>query len=106
MMCDLRPDYIKLDKSLISKISDPMYMTAVQKLAEMADQFGLKVIAEGIETSETMDKLRQTGIHLMQGYYFGKPAPQMLSTTSDLIRVLSQVGGSVNPQNVPSGLLI
>ena len=106
MMCDLKPDYIKLDKSLISKISDPMYMTAVQKLTEMADQFGLKVIAEGIETSETMEMLQQTGIYLMQGYYFGKPAAQMCYMEGDLIRIQSQVGSSVKPQNVTSDLLV
>jgi EAL domain-containing protein (putative c-di-GMP-specific phosphodiesterase class I) len=77
MVCDLKPDYIKLDKSLVSGISDPMYKTAVHKLAEFADQFGLQVIAEGVETVETAQTLQTMGIHLMQGYYFGKPAPTM-----------------------------
>jgi EAL domain-containing protein (putative c-di-GMP-specific phosphodiesterase class I) len=81
-------------------------MTAVQKLTEMAGQFGLKVIAEGIETSETMELLQQTGINLMQGYYFGKPAAQMCHLQGDLIRVQSQVGTSVKPQNAPLGLLL
>jgi EAL domain-containing protein (putative c-di-GMP-specific phosphodiesterase class I) len=77
MVCDLRPDYIKLDKSLISGISDPMYQSVVHKLAEFADQFGLQVIAEGVETVETAQALQTMGIHLMQGYYFGKPAATM-----------------------------
>jgi EAL domain-containing protein (putative c-di-GMP-specific phosphodiesterase class I) len=77
MVCDLKPDYIKLDKSLVSGISDPMYKTAVHKLAEFADQFGLQVIAEGVETIETAQTLQTMGIHLMQGYYFGKPAATM-----------------------------
>jgi len=64
------------------------------------------VIAEGIETSETMEMLQQTGICLMQGYYFGKPAAQMCYMEGDLIRIQSQVGSSVKPQNVTYGLLI
>jgi EAL domain-containing protein (putative c-di-GMP-specific phosphodiesterase class I) len=77
MVCDLKPDYIKLDKSLVSGISDPMYKTAVHKLAEFADQFGLQVVAEGVETVETAQTLQTMGIHLMQGYHFGKPAATM-----------------------------
>ncbi len=77
MVCDLKPDYIKLDKSLISGISDTMYNAAVRSLTEFADQFGLHVVAEGVETSETAEILQSMGIHLMQGYYFGRPAAMM-----------------------------
>jgi EAL domain-containing protein (putative c-di-GMP-specific phosphodiesterase class I) len=54
-----------------------MYKAAVQKLAEFADQFSLRVIVEGVEGVETVQALEQMGIYLMQGYYFGKPAAIM-----------------------------
>jgi EAL domain-containing protein (putative c-di-GMP-specific phosphodiesterase class I) len=95
MVCDLKPDYVKLDKSLISRVADPMYRTAVEKLAEFANLHGLQVIAEGIETAATFETLRQTGIHLMQGYYFARPAPRMISlegSHSSLIQIASHVG--------------
>jgi EAL domain-containing protein (putative c-di-GMP-specific phosphodiesterase class I) len=108
MVCDLKPDYIKLDKSLISRVSDPMYQGVIGKLAEFAAQFGLSTIAEGIETVETCELLRELGINLMQGYYFGKPAAQMqphLNLHDDDLKQLSdQLGRAVTPQ-VASGLI-
>ena len=88
MVCDLKPDFIKLDISLVSGISNPMYKAAVQKLAEFADQFGLRVIAEGVERVETVQALQPMGIYLMQGYYFGKPAAMMSGTEQMAIRTL------------------
>jgi len=99
MMCDLKPDYVKLDKSLISKISDPMYLAAVQKLTELAMQFGLNVIAEGVEAAANIEVLQKIGIHLMQGYYFGKPAPRMCSMQQDLVRIQDRLGTSVQPSS-------
>jgi EAL domain-containing protein (putative c-di-GMP-specific phosphodiesterase class I) len=84
MVCDLKPDYIKLDKSFISNVAEPMYCRAVEKLTEFAFQSGLDVIAEGIEAASTMETLQAMGIHLMQGYYFGKPAASMNPMTASL----------------------
>lgn len=39
----------------------------------MCRELGIRVIAEGIETSEEMRCLRDLGIHLMQGYWFSRP---------------------------------
>jgi EAL domain-containing protein (putative c-di-GMP-specific phosphodiesterase class I) len=100
MVCDLKPDYAKLDKSLISNIRQPMYLAAVQKLTEFADQFNVQVIAEGVEDSETMARLQKLNIHLMQGYFFGKPAPQMNSIARDLTQIGNQLHESVAPQRV------
>ena len=88
---------MKLDKSLISNISQPMYLAAVQKLAEFATQFEVQVIAEGIEDAATMDSLRQMDICLMQGYYFAKPAPNMVTTASSLIQIGKHLGQSQMP---------
>ncbi len=94
MVCDLKPDYIKLDKSFISKISEPMYCAVIEKMAQFAHSSGIEVIAQGIETAETMEALRQIGIHLMQGWYFGKPAAQMKRSLDSTNQDLSQLGSS------------
>jgi len=99
MVCDLKPNFIKIDKSLISHISQTMYRTAVQKLAEFAHQFNVQVIAEGIEKPETAETLRQLNIHLMQGYYYGRPSPEMKSSASNLINIGKQLGQSVIPES-------
>ena len=104
MVCDLKPDYIKLDKSLTSKLQEPMYHAAVMKLTEFADQFGVKVIAEGIEAPAAIETLRSMGIHLMQGYYFGKPAAQMLTMTNDLLHIGQHLGTHRSPAVVSGGV--
>jgi len=105
MVCDLKPDYIKLDKSLISRVADPMYKGAIGKLAEFAAQFGLSTIAEGIETAETCETLREMGISLMQGYYFARPAPQMRpdlgGSSSDFKQMSDRLGKAVTPAHAP-----
>jgi len=113
MVCDLKPDYIKLDKSLISRVADPMYRGVIGKLAEFAAQFGLSTIAEGIETADTCEMLRRMGISLMQGYYFAKPAPQMRPdlgvpghdfgvSGTDLKQMSDGLGKAVTPANAPA----
>jgi EAL domain-containing protein (putative c-di-GMP-specific phosphodiesterase class I) len=66
MVCDLKPDYIKLDKSLISKLDEPMYRSMIEKMVEFAGESGVEVIGEGVETPETVAMLHSVGIHLMQ----------------------------------------
>jgi EAL domain-containing protein (putative c-di-GMP-specific phosphodiesterase class I) len=96
MVCDLNPDYIKLDKSLISRIDEPMYRSMVEKMTEFASGSGIEVIGEGVECAETVAKLQAVGIHRMQGWYFGKPAARMVGQMSrDLIQLGSAVASKV-----------
>jgi len=83
MVCDLRPDYIKLDKSLISNIEQPMYAATIRKLVELAAQFGVLVIAEGVEQVQTMENLWLLGVQYMQGYLFGRPAPLLTDSVPE-----------------------
>ncbi len=48
----------------------------VQAIIAMAHGLRLEVIAEGVETIEQWDYLRNLGCDFAQGYYFGKPMPQ------------------------------
>lgn len=86
MVCDLHPDYIKLDKSLIDKVEQPMYAATIGKLVELAGQFGVSVIAEGVEKPETMENLWLLGVHRMQGYFFGRPSPRITRQTPEVQR--------------------
>ncbi len=102
MVCDLQPHYMKIDKSLISGIGNPMYRSAIQKLVDLGNEFGARVIAEGIETRESAEVCLNLGIELMQGYYFAKPSPSMITTASQLRNLARQVGSSLTVIGEPS----
>jgi EAL domain-containing protein (putative c-di-GMP-specific phosphodiesterase class I) len=74
MLIGLNPDYIKLDKSLISRISDePPIWNLVANMIDAAKQSNVKVIAEGVEDERTARLLSALGADYMQGYLLGRP---------------------------------
>jgi diguanylate cyclase (GGDEF)-like protein len=71
----VRPDYIKLDRSLISGIdSDADRGALVSAMLGYVRQTGGHLIAEGVETEAELDTLRRLGVTLIQGYLLGRPA--------------------------------
>jgi EAL domain-containing protein (putative c-di-GMP-specific phosphodiesterase class I) len=75
----LRPEFIKLDRSLIHNIADNVsQQKLVSLLLNFANQSNTSVIAEGIEQLEDLHFLKQEGIHLGQGYALGKPHPKII----------------------------
>ena len=74
----MKPEFIKLDKSLIRNIDKhPKQQYLVELLLEFALQSDTSIIAEGIETVAELRFLKKLGIHLGQGYALGKPMPQL-----------------------------
>lgn len=67
-------DYIKLDRSLITDLSQDTTGTALwEAIIVMAHKLNIKVIAEGIETLEQLAILKDAGCDFGQGYLFSKP---------------------------------
>ena len=67
----LRPDYIKIARSLIAGIHrDPARQAVVQGLVETASVIGATVIAEGVETEEEAETVLRLGVPLAQGFLF------------------------------------
>lgn len=74
----LKPEFIKLDRSLVRNIHlDLNQQRIVKLLQEFAAESGTYIIAEGIEALEEIDFLRQEGIEYGQGYALGKPAMEL-----------------------------
>lgn len=70
----LRPSWFKLDRSLVTGVhQSPVRRDLIESLAEFGRKQGTKVVAEGIESSEEVEVLKQLGIEFFQGYYFGRP---------------------------------
>lgn len=74
----LKPEFIKLDRSLIQFIDqNSEQQQLVTLLMKYAEQANTKIIAEGIERQEELDYLHRIGIHYAQGYAIGKPAKEI-----------------------------
>lgn len=72
----LAPDFIKLDRELISGIDlDPVRRALVTSLVAFAADTGAEILAEGVETREELEAVRRLGVRYAQGYYLGRPAP-------------------------------
>lgn len=69
-------EQLKIDQSFIRDISkDKNSSVMVRTIIDIANNFGLEVIAEGVETDDQLAFLRQYGCHKFQGYLFGRPVP-------------------------------
>jgi diguanylate cyclase (GGDEF)-like protein/PAS domain S-box-containing protein len=69
-------DYLKIDQSFVQDIdTNTGSRTIAESMIVMAHRLGLKVIAEGIETSGQADILRAAGCDYGQGYLFSKALP-------------------------------
>jgi diguanylate cyclase (GGDEF)-like protein/PAS domain S-box-containing protein len=69
-------DGVKIDKSFVEGIGEDTADEALVRMTiDLCHTLGLEVLAEGIETSEQADSLRDMGCELGQGYYFGRPLP-------------------------------
>ncbi|MCP1675543.1 EAL domain-containing protein (putative c-di-GMP-specific phosphodiesterase class I)/GGDEF domain-containing protein [Natronocella acetinitrilica] len=67
-------DKLKIDRSLVHSVTeDPRRMRIVSAVACMAQDLGLRTVAEGVEDGNTVDYLRSEGCDIAQGYFYGKP---------------------------------
>ena len=69
-------DYLKIDQSFINNLApDATDFALCEAIVVMAHKLGLKVIAEGVETEQQHDLLKQIGCDYAQGYLFSRPVP-------------------------------
>ncbi len=73
---DLRPDFLKLDISLVRRVdSDLGRQAMVVGMRHFSQTTGCRLIAEGVETPEEADTLTSLGVEFGQGYLLGRPEP-------------------------------
>jgi diguanylate cyclase (GGDEF)-like protein len=67
-------DKLKIDRSFVHSIERAADAAAiVHAVVSLGRGLGMKVTAEGVETAEQQLFLRAAGVHMMQGYRFGRP---------------------------------
>ena len=75
-LADLPFDVLKIDRSMVMRLDNQATgRNVVPGIISMAHQLGLRVVAEGIETAEQRDALRELSCDYGQGYLFSKPIP-------------------------------
>lgn len=78
MLADMPIDYIKLDrKFLVSGLHDKRHIEVIRAMINLAKTLDIDVLAEGIETKEQEEILYELGCRYAQGYFYGKPAPDI-----------------------------
>ena len=79
LLKDMPLDIIKIDKSFIDGIAtgepNNKDMLMTQDILAMSRHLGIRSLAEGVETFEQKEYLREWGCHYIQGYYYSKPIP-------------------------------
>ena len=67
---------LKIDQSFVRDITtDDEDKAIVAAIISMSKNLGLKTIAEGVESSDQLDYLREQGCDEVQGYFYSKPLP-------------------------------
>ena len=72
-----RVDCLKIDRSFVRDlVTDMSDLAIVGAIIAMARHLHIEVVAEGIEGWQQLEKLRQLGCHLAQGYLLARPVPE------------------------------
>ena len=74
---NLPVDTLKIDKSFIDRIAeDATQSSLIASIIEMSHVLGLTVVAEGVETNEQLQQLRECRCDMFQGYIASRPLPE------------------------------
>jgi EAL domain-containing protein (putative c-di-GMP-specific phosphodiesterase class I) len=85
LMHQLRPDFIKLDMQLIRNVHQDYYKALItEKMLEIAGGLEIKTVAEGVETVEELEWVRERGASFVQGYLIAKPASPPIKVTRNI----------------------
>lgn len=75
-LADLPFDVLKIDMQFIRSMDkNPKVKDIIKMIINLAKVMNATTIAEGVETKEQCDFLKESGCDIIQGYYFSKPLP-------------------------------
>jgi EAL domain-containing protein (putative c-di-GMP-specific phosphodiesterase class I) len=86
-------DTLKIDRSFVLGIqSDPEDVAVVTAIVSLAHSLGLETVADGVDTKEQLEALKELGCQRGQGHYFARPRPS---------EAIAQLLGSREPVAAP-----
>lgn len=76
ILSEMDIDILKIDRSFVEKMSgNKKSLSLCKTIINMGHSLGLEIVAEGIETLEQLELLKQLNCDIGQGYYFSRPLP-------------------------------
>ncbi|MEU7590451.1 bifunctional diguanylate cyclase/phosphodiesterase [Micromonospora sp. NPDC049230] len=89
---------VKVDRSFVQGMAtDPGDLAIVNAVVTLSQQFGLAVVAEGVESELTLELLQDIGCEIGQGFLFSRPLPYE--------RLAAWFGAQVEPESISNGEL-
>ncbi|GAA0388593.1 MULTISPECIES: putative bifunctional diguanylate cyclase/phosphodiesterase [Micromonospora] len=86
---------VKVDRSFVQGMAtDPGDLAIVNAVVTLSQQFGLTVVAEGVESELTLELLQDIGCEIGQGFLFSRPLPYE--------RLEAWFGAQVDPESISS----
>jgi PAS domain S-box-containing protein len=74
--------YLKIDMDFVRNIvDDPSDRQVVRAIVDVARNFDIRTIAEGVESQVTLELLAELGVDLVQGYHLGRPSPVQVAAS-------------------------
>src|SRR5712691_11710941 len=90
---------LKIDRSYVTNChTDRINAGLCETIVELGKRFGLKTVAEGVETTHESHKLQGIGCNVGQGYLFAKPMPKRELIGIMRRRLMPGPGGGAQPQ--------
>jgi EAL domain-containing protein (putative c-di-GMP-specific phosphodiesterase class I) len=95
---------LKIDRSYVSNChADRVNAGLCETIVELAKRFGLKSVAEGIETTHESHKLQGIGCDIGQGYLFAKPMPKDRFVATLTRRLVGAAPAAAQPRHALRG---
>ena len=86
LLADFQPDLIKLDMDLVRHVDQQRPRQAIARaVIRMAEQMGIRLVVEGVESAGERDFFLHEGVSLFQGYLFSRPVFRGLAQAVDAI---------------------
>ena len=89
-VAELRPDIVKLDKSLVADVDrDEVKQGLVELVGQFVSRLGSRLLVEGVERFEELDAVSRLGVPLAQGWLLGRPSVRWSQLPDGVARALA-----------------